>query len=167
MEPRSRQESRDAASGTAESPPLPGPSCGRNRPLPWAPPRSGIFSGSGCWVSSAMQGRLGNRAPGGRRAGPGPAWNQPRASPQPREKATSGHQLGRCAPGTIQGLQHSSAVSPHEGGMLAKKTEPVVAMTSNRYNQIIYSWILQVLKCRNSIPEMSFGAAGVGGREAQ
>jgi hypothetical protein len=51
--------------------------------------------------------------------------------------------------------------------MLAKKTEPVVAMTSNRYNQIIYSWILQVLKCLNSIPEMSFGAARAGSREAQ
>lgn len=29
--------------------------------------------------------------------------------------------------------------------MLARKTKAVVAMTSNRYNPIIYSWILQAL----------------------
>ena len=76
------------ASGMAGSPPLPGPSSGRNRPLPWPPPQSGTFSRSGCWVSSATQGRLGNRAPGAHKVGPGPAWRQPRASPQPQEKAT-------------------------------------------------------------------------------
>ena len=85
---RSGLESPDAASGMAGSPPLPGPSSGRNRPLPWPPPQSGTFSRSGCWVSSATQGRLGNRAPGAHKVGPGPAWRQPRASPQPQEKAT-------------------------------------------------------------------------------
>lgn len=69
--------------------------------------------------------------------------------------------------GKMQSLWHSSAVSPHSGWTMAKKTKPVVAMTSNRCNQIIYSWILQVLKRCNSIPEVSFGAAGAGDGEAR
>ena len=83
--------------------------------------------------------------------------------PNPKKRPPAWETRSEDNPGLAAFL---CCLSP-QGRDVGEETEPVVAMTSNRYNQIIYSWILQVLKCLNSIPEMLFGAARAGSREAQ